>query len=154
MFRSIFLSDNNTGTRSVARLRLRRAVMGLLVAVMVTVYATMPAAADPGKRGAGFKPDMEALTERLELTEEQAAALRTILEEQRDKRRALIQQYKEKDHEARELLRGEFQQLQEETNQRLATVLSAEQLQEFKSWGEERRQHRREYGDIRRHGRP
>jgi hypothetical protein len=97
---------------------------------------------------------MEALTERLALTEEQAAALRTILEEQRDKRRALMQQYKEQGHEARELLRGEFQQLKEETTQRLATMLSAEQLQEFKSWSEEQRQHRRERGDMRRHERP
>jgi Spy/CpxP family protein refolding chaperone len=128
--------------------------MGLLTAVMVTVYATTPAVADSGKRGAGFKPDMDALTERLELTEEQAAALRAILEEQRDKRQALIQQYKEQGHEARELLRGEFHQLKEETNQRLATVLSAEQLQEFKTWSEERRQHIREHGGMRKHGRP
>jgi Spy/CpxP family protein refolding chaperone len=128
--------------------------MGLLIAVMVTVYAAMPAAADSGKHGAGFKPDMDTLTEKLELTEEQAAALHTILEEQRDKRRALIQQYKGQGHEARELLRGEFQQLKEETDQRLATVLSAEQLQEFQAWSEERRQHRRERGGRRGHERP
>jgi Spy/CpxP family protein refolding chaperone len=154
MFRSTLLPDNNTGTRAVARPRLLGAVIGLLIAAMVTVYATTPVAADSGKRGAGFKPDMEALTARLALTEEQATELRTILEEQRDKRRALIQQYKEQGHEARELLRGEFQQLQEETNQRLATVLNAEQLQEFKSWSEEQRQHRRERGDMRKHERP
>jgi Spy/CpxP family protein refolding chaperone len=110
--------------------------MGLLIAVMVTVYAIMPAAADSGKHGAGFKPDMDTLTEKLALTEEQAVALRTILEEQRDKRRALIQQ------------------LKEETDQRLATVLSAEQLQEFQAWSEERRQHMRERGGRRGHERP
>jgi Spy/CpxP family protein refolding chaperone len=121
---------------------------------MVIVYAIMPAVADSGKRGAGFKPDMEALTERLELTEEQAAAMRTILEERWGKRQALIQQYKEQGHEARERLRGEFQQLQEETNQLLATVLSAEQLQEFKAWSGERRQHMREHGGMRKHGQP
>ena len=152
MFRRTLLPDNNTGTCSAARLL--SAVMGLLIAVMVTVYATMPAAADSGKRGVGFKPDMEALTEKLELTEEQAAALRTILEEQRDKRHALIQQYKGQGHEARELLRGEFQQLKEETDQRLATVLSAEQLQEFEAWREEQRQHMRERGGRRGHERP
>jgi hypothetical protein len=97
---------------------------------------------------------MEALTARLALTEEQATELRTILTEQQDKRRALIQQYKEQGREARELLRGEFQQLREETTQRLATVLNAEQLQEFKSWSEEQRQHRRERGDMRKHERP
>jgi Spy/CpxP family protein refolding chaperone len=154
MFRSTGLPDNNTGTYSVARSRLLSVAMGLLIAATVTVYATTPATADSAKRGAGFKPNMEALTERLALTEAQTAEVRTILEEQRDKRHALIQQYKAQGHEARELLRGEFQQLQEETNQRLATVLNAEQLQEFKTWSEERRQHMREHGGIRKHGRP
>ena len=74
-----------------------------------------------GKQGGKYK---NRLISKLELTEEQRQPVAEILQEQRQKRKEIMQP-------AFEEVKPQMQALHEETRQRLAGVLTEEQLQKF-----------------------
>ena len=117
--------------------------LGGLLAVVALVVTPLITAAQPPGRGAAPEMKMQDLSEELTLTEDQEAQVRTILEEQRSKRGVFVQQYQDQTHDARQALQQQFQRLQEETEERLTTVLTAEQMESWKAWHEERHSQRR-----------
>ncbi|MCZ6485554.1 MAG: hypothetical protein O6826_07655 [Acidobacteria bacterium] len=83
--------------------------------------------------GRNPEEQIERLKERLDLSDQQAEELRPIFEESREKLQALREQYQDqsRSQETMEAFRSEREALQEETNQKLATVLSDGQLKDF-----------------------
>jgi Spy/CpxP family protein refolding chaperone len=117
--------------------------LGGLFAVVAMVVTPLTTTAQPSGRGGAPEMKMQDLSEELTLTEDQEARVRTILEEQRGKRATFVQQYQDQTRDARQALQQQFQRLQEETEQRLGTVLTAEQMDAWKAWHEERQTQRR-----------
>jgi len=78
---------------------------------------------------------METLTKQLELTEDQAKAVRTVLEKQGKQRRELFQS----SSGDRAAMRSAMAELQEETNSKLAEILSDDQMAKFTEIQSQRR---------------
>ena len=99
--------------------------MNKFIAVVLStlLLASMALADHPdgGKRKARHK---DRLINKLELTEEQKQPVADILKEQWEKRREIM-------GSAFEQVRPQMEALHEETRQRLADVLSGEQLQKY-----------------------
>ena len=90
-----------------------------------------------GRGRYGGPPDMdqvmERLTQDLELSEEQAAEVRPILEEQREKMQALRDEFGPPGDEVdRDAMRERVREIAEETDEQLAQVLDETQMEEFR----------------------
>ncbi len=119
------------------RTRFGLAALGLLVAA---VSAPAQAQGGPGgRRGPDLDQQMAMLTERLELTGEQAKSVRAILEMQGDRRREVFQASRGD----RAAMRAAMQEVQEETNALLADVLTEAQMKKYQEFQAELRQRRR-----------
>lgn len=113
------------------------AVFGILAILMTASYA--------GAQNRRFQnPDqmISDLKERLSLSEEQAAQIRPIMEEQVEKRRALHEKYKGQGKSARRSMRNEMQKSRGDMEARLEAILSTEQMDEFRKFQDERRKSR------------
>ena len=99
-----------------------------------SAYAQRPMGSPQG--GQNPEEQIERLKERLDLSDQQAEELRPIFEESREQLQVLREQYQDqsRSQETMEAFRSEREALQEETNQKLATVLSDEQLKDFQEW--------------------
>ncbi len=97
-----------------------------------SAYAQRPMGSPQGDRNP--EEQIERLKERLDLSDQQAKDIRPIFEESREKLQALREQYQDpsRSQETMEALRNERAELQEETNQKLATVLSDEQMTQYR----------------------
>jgi Spy/CpxP family protein refolding chaperone len=117
------------------RLTLKVSILALAVAGSVVMYAQAPqdpsSHPHPGMRHHEPNPEFETrmLTRRLSLTTEQAAAVEPILASQREEMKAL----KPSDGSRPDFkaMREQHKAIMDETKQKLATVLSAEQMQKF-----------------------
>ena len=103
-----------------------------------SAYAQRPMGSPQGDRNP--EEQIERLKERLDLSDQQAEELQPIFEESREKLEALREQYQdqERSQETMEALRNERAELQEETNQKLATILSDEQMTQYRDLQGER----------------
>lgn len=122
-----------------------RKTIGAFALVLVALAAAAPldAQAQRGGRGFGMSLDdqMTALTERLALDEEQVAKVREILETQAESRRERFQAARgSMDRNAMMQMMQEFQQ---ETETKLAEVLSEEQMEKYREYVAEQQQRRR-----------
>lgn len=111
----------------------------LIAIVLSSLLLTSAALADHhtgGKHGGKYK---NMLSRKLELTEEQKQPVADILKEQRAKGRKIR-------HSAFEQIRPQMEALHEETKERLAGVLTEEQLQEYDKMSSRRheRMHKRQ----------
>ena len=103
----------------------------LPVLMMAVAWGVAPAMAQDDDRKAGHRehhgPEarMERLAEKLDLTDDQVAAVRPIFEEAHGEHRAVMERH----HEA---MRSEHDAIAERTEARLAEVLTAEQMAEFR----------------------
>jgi Spy/CpxP family protein refolding chaperone len=98
-------------------------------------------------KGERRKGRMEFLDE-LDLSDEQKSQVRQIMDEQRDKRRAIWEGGGDRDQN-----RSKMQALHEETKKRLSTVLNEEQLAKFEQAKQKRGQkHHEPKGERRRDG--
>ncbi len=97
-----------------------------------SAYAQRPMGSPQGDRNP--EEQFERFKERLALTDPQAKDIRPIFEESREKLQALREQYQDqsRSQETMEALRNERAELQEETNQKLATILSDEQMTQYR----------------------
>jgi len=95
------------------------------------------------------------MKEHLNLTEEQEAQIRPIIEEQIEKRREIVQKYQGHGRPDRESLRNEMQKLRETTENQLAGILTEDQMEEYRGIQEEQRQkmHEERQQNMRRGGR-
>jgi Spy/CpxP family protein refolding chaperone len=127
---------------------LKVSILALAVSGSVAMYAQAPqdpsaaprphAGQRPGMRHHEPNPEFETrmLTRRLNLTSEQASAVEPILASQREEMKALKpSEGARPDFKA---MREQHKAIMDETKQKLATVLSAEQMQKF----DEMREHR------------
>ena len=92
---------------------------------------------------------------RLNLTDEQEAKFRPIIEEQITKRGALIEKYQGQGREGMGSLRNELEELNQSTENQLQSILTKEQMENYRNMqAEERRQMRKGFkgrrsGDLR-----
>ena len=91
----------------------------------------------PSKNADQIVSDMKS---RLNLTDEQEAKIRPIIEEQIKKRNVLIEKYQGQGRQGRESLRGEMQALGKSTEDQLQPILTKEQLGDYQKMQEEERQ--------------
>lgn len=122
-----------------------RRMIGAFALVLVALAAAAPleAQAQRGARGFGMSLDdqMTALTERLALDEEQVVQVREILQTQAESRRERLQAARGSGD--RNAMMQLMQELQQETETRLAEVLSDEQMEKYREYVAELQQRRR-----------
>ena len=107
--------------------------------------------------GQNREEQFERLKEQLALSDQQAEEIQPILEESREKLQALRETYQDqpRSQATMEAFRNEREELQEETNQQLTTVLSDEQMKEYQEMQGEARANLRQgqrQGDGQRQG--
>lgn len=119
---------------------MRQRMLGVLGFALIAVAVAAPLEAQ-GRRAGGGGPSLDEqmimLTERLELSEEQAGEVRTILDAQGTKRREMFQGGGGGGD--RSAMRGQMTELQEETTVMLAEVLNETQMVEYAKIQEEQR---------------
>lgn len=89
------------------------------------------------------------MKDRLDLSAEQEAKIRPIIEEEWERRREIIVSYRGE----RESMRAAMQWLEKDTESQLAAILTQEQMAEYRQLREEMRQSMREKMRGRRPGR-
>jgi Spy/CpxP family protein refolding chaperone len=89
---------------------------------------------------------IEYITDELDLSDEQSKQVKAILKESHEKRRAVWE-------EQRKIIKPKMQAIQEETRDKLATVLSEEQIKEYDEmkaeWKKKREERREKYKERR-----
>jgi len=119
---------------STTTTRIRRAAVAGLLGLTALALAPLTAQAwGRGDRGPSPDRALERMTERLDLSAEQQGQVREILESSFAKGR-----------EAREAHRSEMETIRQETQDRLAGVLSPEQMAELGQLRAERQERRRD----------
>ena len=122
-----------------------RKTIGAFALVMAALAVAVPleAQAQRGARGFGMSLDdqVTALTERLALDEEQVVKVREVLETQAESRRERFQGARGSGD--RNAMMQLMQELQQETETRLAEVLSDEQMEKYREYVAELQQRRR-----------
>jgi len=119
---------------STTTTKTRRAAVAGLLGIAALALAPLTAQAwGRGERGPSPGRAVERMAERLDLTAEQQGQVREILEASFAKGR-----------EAREAHRSEMETIRQETQDRLAGVLSPEQMAELAQMRDERRERRRD----------
>ena len=121
-----------------------RRMIGALALVTLAFTATTLQA--QGRRGGGPGPrideQIEGLTERLELTNEQADKIKGVLETQGEKRRKLFQGRAQEMVRDRRAMRAVIMEMQEEMNVILSEILAEDQMVKYEAILEARRQRR------------
>jgi Spy/CpxP family protein refolding chaperone len=119
---------------STTTTKIRRAAVAGLLGLTALALAPLTAQAwGRGDRGPSPHRALERMTERLDLSAEQQGQVREILESSLAKGR-----------EAREAHRSEMETIRQETQDRLADLLSPEQMAELDQLRAERRERRRD----------
>lgn len=113
------------------------AVLGLSPVLPVAAEETAADGAAPPD--AGRRGPMGRMVEELGLDEQQAASVREIMQEQRETMRAMRDKHKDAAETDREAARAEAQAHMAATREKLAGVLTPEQLDKFDSMSKEMR---------------
>jgi Spy/CpxP family protein refolding chaperone len=114
-----------------------RSALTAFVALVALGLATTPALAQQGPGGRRMlSPDerLARLTEQLDLTDEQAAQMKPIIDEQSKKQQELF----ENAGGDRATMRAEMTKLMEETDKQYAEVLTEEQMSKYREMRQER----------------
>ncbi len=82
---------------------------------------------------------IERLTDRLDLSEEQAAAIEPVIKESIEKKRGIFDKYGEKRREVKEAMRSELRAAGDETEVELATILTDDQMEDLRTFKEQKR---------------
>jgi hypothetical protein len=114
--------------------------IAFITLIVVTLISTAATAGRRGRRGRNMDPEkmVTAMQNRLSLTDKQADAVRPIIQNRTEQQKALIQSVKNGDID-REELRGKLEALQTETEKQLETVLSPEQMEQYRNFRKARR---------------
>lgn len=125
-----------------------------LAALIAMLAAGSPAIAEDD-RAAQARDQMEQTIEQLELTDEQIERVKPILEDSWASQQAIMAKYgidpeshagsgKQLDMRQARAMRKELNEVQQDMNAELTTILSAEQLEKFEVIQQERRDQMRE----------
>lgn len=104
---------------------------------------------DPEARAERMKAQVDEIVKKLELDEEKAESVRTILGEQNEKQAELSSSYAGQGREAMQMMREEMQEIQKATNEKLKGVLSEEQMETYEKLRAEMRPARGQGGGRR-----
>ena len=122
-----------------------RRMVGAFGLLLIAAAAAAPveAQAQRGGRGFGMNLDdqMTVLTERLELDEEQVTKVREILQAQVESRRERFQGAGRGSMDRAAMMQA-LEEMREETETKLAEVLSEEQMEKYREYVGEQRQRR------------
>lgn len=100
-----------------------------------------------GQRGGNMEERMkarvDAVVKELAITGDKETKVREILDTQGKAQMELMQAFRGQDRNSRKMMREELETLREETTEKLATVLSDEEMEKYKKMQEEMAQRRR-----------
>ncbi len=82
---------------------------------------------------------IERLTDRLDLSEEQAAAIEPIIKESIEKKRGIFDRYGAKRSEVKEAMRSELRAAGDETEAELSAILTDDQMEDLRTFKELKR---------------
>ncbi len=93
------------------------------------------------RKGFNMTPEqvIERLTDRLDLNEEQAAAIEPAIKESIEKKRGIFNKYGEKRREVKEAMRNELRAAGDETEAELSTILTDDQMKDLRTFKEQKR---------------
>lgn len=96
---------------------------------------------DRRSRGMNRTPEqvISRLTDRLDLTEEQAAGIEPVIRESLARKHEVFEKYGDKRREVRQAMRDEIRAIGDETHEQLSNILTEEQIKELNVLKEERR---------------
>ncbi len=121
--------------KTPSRLALMAATLAILTAAAATAQPRqrMP---DPEQR---LERMMSHLTGELDLSDEQAARVRTILGEQIQKQQEMFEARREESQQARETMREDMEKWRQETDGRMSEVLTEEQTEKYQEYMQKNR---------------
>ena len=128
----------------------RKLWLGGLIGLALAACVAWPAQAQERRRGMDPEERLELLTEKLQLTEEQAAEIAPILSAHDEKRRELFEQRSSE----RGAMREQMEALRSQMDEELAAVLSADQMESLRELRAETRERFRKGRGGKRGGRP
>jgi len=122
---------------------MKKMIGALALVTLAFTSTTLQAQSRPGGGpGPSIDEQIKGLTERLELTNEQADKIKGVLETQVEKRRELFQGRAQDMARDRRAMRTVIMELQEEMNVILSEILAEDQMVKYKAILEARRQRR------------
>jgi hypothetical protein len=112
------------------------AAISLTAVIMVfSVAVLVPEPSLGGEQGERRRPAPELVMDRLssilELSSEQQTAMAPVMSAEVERRRALMDQFRAEERERRQQLRLEMTEIDEDTAEQLAAILSPDQLDKF-----------------------
>lgn len=120
---------------------MKKLILSLMV-IPLAFASTYALSKDRDCHRYGKHKHMEYITDELDLSDEQSKQVKAILKESHEKRRAVWE-------EQRKIIKPKMQAIQEETRDKLATVLSEEQIKEYDEmkaeWKKKREERREKY---------
>jgi hypothetical protein len=137
-------SKNN---RSAAHVHEHRLVEFMVLTVLCLLLLAIQACslAHPRKNGQIPQPKspeeiISTMKERLHLSEEQVAEVEPIIKEAGEKRNQIMANYTGQGGEARTSMRAEVQELRKETEAKLSTLLTSDQMDEYRKLSDDESQ--------------
>lgn len=121
-------------------------IVGLLL-ISFTYFS--PAMAYRGNCAKDPDQIISTLKERLELTEDQAAQIRPIIENKIKKQQELFETFKLQGREGRRALRNEMQAINKDTETQFEKILTTEQMEGYRNFQSEQGQKMRNRGSGR-----
>ena len=115
------------------------------ILLLLLACAAFPSAGNAYPTAEQREQRMEQIVERLDLSDEQREQIRPIMENSAKQRRAVLEKHgvgpgkPEPDRETKRAIHTDMQPVRAETEQQLATVLSDEQMEEFRQIRQELR---------------
>lgn len=116
------------------------AATGLLAIILAASNATAQ-----GRKMRQRNPDriVSALKEHLSLTDEQESQVRSVIEKHVENRKAIFEKYRQESREGKLPMRDEMRQNREDRDKQLETILSKEQMDEYRKYQDEKRKKKR-----------
>ncbi len=125
-----------TAQLSYNRMRINFSIF-FIVAILVFCHEALAFR----KHSAGdLERRIAVLSEQLDLTDEQVAQIRPILEHRMQQRKAVFEAHRSQGTVDRQALRSQMQALREDTHSQIKTVLTEEQINRYQVWQENRAQ--------------
>jgi len=131
-----FGSQMVKGGSAAAAISLTAIIMVFSIAVLVPE----PSLGGEQNERRSLSPElmMERLGAQLQLSDEQQAAMKPVIVEEIENHRALLDQYRAEEHELRRNIRLDMIEIDEDIADRLASILTPEQLDKFNLLQEKR----------------
>lgn len=132
-----------------------RGLLVLFLCLLCSVPAAMaqrPGGQDMAER---MKAQVDEVVKALSLKGEKEVQVRSILEKESEERASIMEGFQGQDRNARQMIREEMSQLGERTSEKIAAVLSEEEMEKYKKVQAEIQERRRaQFGGRRGGGQP